>query len=46
MPSNYPKFPINLGAYTDTELENMKATITRILRERRAQKGRKKSSKK
>ena len=46
MPSNYPKFPINLGAYTDEELANLKATITRIQRERRKGTAAKKSSKK
>lgn len=46
MPSNYPKFPINLGAYTDEELVNLKATITRIQRERRNKSAAKKKSKK
>ena len=35
MPSNYPKFPINLGAYTDIELANLKDAITQLQRERR-----------
>ena len=45
MPSNYPKFPINLGAYTDIELANLKDAITQLQRERRRKATTKKSNK-
>jgi len=45
MPSNYPKFPINLGAYTDIELANLKDAITQLQRERRRKVAAKKANK-
>lgn len=45
MSSNYPKFPINLGAYTDIELANLKDAITQLQRERRRKAAAKKANK-